>query len=153
VENPLDVSHFEDHPCDALTAEDAKTLNIPLDSGEQRNNGVGQTCQWQNSETRAGLAISFLTDVGRGLSSVYAEAKSVGWPLFERIADIEGHPAVAFSTKEAKPTYACSVSVGVRDELSFTTWVSLSDANAGKRNPCEAAAQAAGMFVRTMEAA
>lgn len=152
VENPLDVSHFEEHPCDALTPEDAKELNIPA-VGDQSDNGAGQSCDWVNRKTRGSLRASFFSETGRGLSGVYEEAKGSGWPLFQRIDDIEGHPAVAFNISQAKPIYDCAVAIGLTDRLSFTTTAMLSDANAGKTNPCDAAAQAAGMLLRTMEAA
>jgi hypothetical protein len=152
VDNPLDVSHFEEHPCDALTAEDAKELNIPA-GGSQSDNGAGLSCDWINHKTRGALRVSFFSETGRGLSGVYEEAKGSDWPLFKRIDDIEGHPAVAFNTSQAKPVYDCAVSIGLTDQLHFTTTATLSDANAGKRDPCEAAAHAASMVMRTMEAA
>lgn len=152
VDNPVDVSHFEQNPCDALTAEDAKTLNVPA-TGEQSNGGVGETCSWRNSETRGSLSITFFSEFREGLSSVYREAKTAGWSYFERINDVEGHPAVAFNRAEEKPKYECSAVVGVTDQLVFTTRVAISDANVGKRDPCEAATQAAGMMMRTMREA
>lgn len=152
VETPLDVSHFEAEPCDALTTEDAKELNVPT-PGKQSNNGVGQSCNWVNTQTGGALRLTFFSDEKRGLSSIYREAKAVGWPLFERVGDVEGHPAVAYSTSEAEPTYTCVVGVGVSDQLALATYATLSDANVGKRKPCEAAADAAGRLLRTMEAA
>jgi uncharacterized protein DUF3558 len=152
VENPLDVSHFEEKPCDALTTEDAKELNVPA-TGEQSDNGVGQTCAWNNGSTGGALGLSFLSKDKRGLSSVYREAKGSDWPFFEPIDDIEGHPAVAYSPKQKNPTTDCAIGIGVTDQLSIAVYAALSDANVGKRNPCEAATQAAGMLMRTMEAA
>ena len=152
VEDPLDVSHFEQNPCDALTPEDAKELNVPV-TGEQGGDAFGETCNWRNSQTRGYLSVSFFSGDPRGLSSVYREAEGVGWPYFEPVDDIEGHPAAAFSTSEAKPTITCVVVVGVTDQLVFTTHVSLSDANIDKVDPCEMAAKAAGMMMRTMQEA
>lgn len=152
VDNPLDVSHFEEEPCDALAAEDAKELNVPT-PGKQSNNGVGQSCDWVNTQTGGALRLTFFSDEKSGLSSLYREAKAVGWPLFERVGDVEGHPAVAYSTSEAEPTYTCVVAVGLSDQLAFSTYATLSNANVGKRKPCEAAADAAGRLLRTMEAA
>jgi hypothetical protein len=150
VENPLDVSHFEQHPCNTLTAEDAATLNIPA-TGEQTGDAIGETCAWRNSETRGTLAVSFFSGDNRGLSSLYGEAKDVGWPYFEPIDDIEKHPAVAYDTDEKKPTVKCTVAVGLSDRLAFTTRVSQSDANIeNKKDPCEVATRVAGMLMRTM---
>jgi hypothetical protein len=152
VDNPLDVSRFEEHPCEALTPADAETLNVPT-PGKQADNGFGQSCDWINSKTRGALGVSFFSKVDSGLSSLYREAKSANWPLFERVADIEDHPAVVYSPSEAEPTIECSVAIGLTDRLAFTTNASLSDANIGKKNPCDAAAEAAGLLMRNMEAA
>ncbi|MFL6119885.1 DUF3558 domain-containing protein [Actinophytocola sp.] len=150
VENPLDVSHFEQHPCDTLTAEDARTLNIPA-TGEQTGDAIGETCFWRNSETRGSLAVSFFSGDGGGLSSLYREAKGVGWPYFKRIADIGNHPAVAYNINEKKPQITCTIAVGLSDRLAFTTRVALSDANIdNKKDPCEVAARVAGMLMSTM---
>lgn len=152
VENPLDVSRFEKEPCDALAAEDAKELNVPA-SGEQSENGIGLNCDWNNGETGGALGLSFFSDDERGLSSIYREAKARDWPHFEPVDDIEGFPAVAYSPKEKDPKSSCSVGVGVSDQLAIAVYVALSDANVGTRDPCEAAVLAAGMLMRTMEAA
>jgi hypothetical protein len=152
VENPLDVSHFEENPCDALTSEDAKELNVPA-TGEQSGDAIGETCHWRNSQTRGFLSITFLSGEKRGLSSVYREAKEVKFPYFESIDDVEGHPAAAYSTAEEKATIDCAVAVGVTDQLAFIAHVALSDANIGQKDPCEMAAKAARMMMRTMREA
>jgi len=153
VENPLEASHFERKPCDVLTSEDAETLNIPP-TGEQKSNpAIGESCLWYNHDTGGSLAATFYSKDKGGLSSVYREARTESWAYFERIDDIEGHPAVAFTLKEEKPEYGCVVVVGLTDQLTFSADVALSDANVGKSEPCPLAAKAAGMMVRTMQEA
>lgn len=149
VENPLDVSRFEQKPCDVLTPEDAEELNIPA-TGEQEGDSLGETCYWRNTQTRGSLAASFFSGDKRGLSSVYQEAKGSDFPYFEPIGDVEGHPAVAYNTEEEAPRTDCTVAVGLSDQLVFTARVALSDANLGRRKPCEVAADAAGMMMKTM---
>lgn len=152
VENPLDASHFEKHPCDVLEPEAAETLNLPPD-GEQEGIPTGETCLWFNDSTRGSLVVTFFSTDKDGLSSVYREARASGWPYFERIDDVEEHPAVAASIKEDPPKYGCVIFVGLTDQLAFSVDVSLSDANVGKSDPCPVAAKAAGMMVRTMREA
>lgn len=151
VEDPLDVSHFEQKPCDALTPEDAKTLNVPPEGEQQKGDSLGEWCLWFNRDTNGSLAVYFFSGDKRGLSSVYAEARSANWPYFKRIDDIEKHPAVAYNIKEDKPEEGCAVAVGLTDQLTFAANVSLSDANLGKSDPCPLAAKAAGMLMRTMQ--
>jgi hypothetical protein len=152
VDHPLDVSHFEEHPCDALKAEDAQTLNVSA-PGQQDENGVGLGCGWRNSQTGGSLGLDFFTSDKRGLSSAYRDAKNGYFSYFEPVDDIEDYPAVAYSTKEKTPTARCVVAVGVSDQVFFAVTVALSFDNIGKKDPCEAAAGAAGMLVRTMKEA
>jgi uncharacterized protein DUF3558 len=152
VENPLDLSHFEENPCDALTAEDAGTLNMPL-PGDQTGDSLGETCHWRNNETRGSVFLNFLPGDKRGLSSLYREAKGSDFPYFEPIEEIEGQPAVAYNPDVDEPTIDCTVAVGVTDQLIFSVRVSLSDANVGKKKPCEVASDVAGMMLKTMREA
>src|SRR5262245_3894595 len=152
VDNPLDASHFEQHPCDVLKPEDAKTLNLPS-TGKQEGTAVGEGCTWRNSETRGTLHVTFFSSDERGLSSVYQEAKGAGWQYFGRIDDVEGHPAVAFNQDEKKPKYSCVVVVGLSDQLVFAANIALSDANVGHADPCDIGAQASGTMVKNMREA
>jgi hypothetical protein len=150
VDNPLDVSRFEEHPCEALTPADAETLNVPP-TGEQSGDEAGETCYWRNSQTRGSLSLTFFSEDGHGLSSVYEDADSGEYQYFEPIEDIEGFPAVAFNPSANKPAVDCGVVVGVSDKLAFMARVALSEANVGKKEPCAAAAQAAGMLLTVMK--
>lgn len=152
VEKPLDAGRFEQNPCDALTPEDAQTLNLPPD-GEQKGDSLGETCYWRNSQTRGALGLHFFSGDKRGLSSIYREAKRDDFKYFEPTEDIEGHPAVAYFPDAEKPTITCAVAVGLSDQLAVAAQVDLSDANIGHKDPCEAAAQVAGMAMKTMQEA
>ena len=152
VKDPLDVSRFEQSPCDALTSEDAKTLNVPA-IGEPTEVAFGKGCRWRNKQTQGVVGIQFFSTVKRGLSSLYAEAKGSNFPYFEPIEDIEGFPAVAYDPEAEKPTGDCSVGVGVTDQLAFTVQLDLSSTNIGQKDPCQVAAQVAGMMAKTMREA
>lgn len=149
VENPLDVSQFEQNPCAALTPEQAQELKVPA-TGEQQDNGVGLTCYWRNSETGGMVTLHFFSEAKGGLGAVYLEAENDDWPYFEPIEDIEGYPAVAYNVKVKDPITDCSVAVGVTDDLSFTASVDLSNANIGQKEPCEVTTWATGMVMKTM---
>jgi hypothetical protein len=152
VDHPLDVSHFEEHPCDALKAEDAQTLNVPAE-GKQNDNGSGLGCGWTNTKSGGSLGLDFFSGDKRGLSSLYREAKDLEFPYFEPVDDIEDYPAAAYNSKEKNPTSECLVGVGVTDQLSFSVYVAVSLDNIGRKNPCEAAVGATEMLLRTMKEA
>lgn len=149
VETPLDVARFEDDPCAMLNSAQTKELNVPA-TGEPTEVAFGKGCVWRNAQSRGRVEVQFFSTIKRGLSAVYHEAKSSNFPYFEQIEDIEGYPAVAFDLGSGKPTARCSVSVGVSDQLVFTTRGYLSGANMGQKDPCEMTARAAGMMMKTM---
>jgi hypothetical protein len=150
VQHPFDASHFEQNPCELLSPENTSELKVGP-TGEPADTNFGKGCSWRNSETGGGVTIGFTTTDKRGLSGAYRENKNGDFLYFEPIDDIEGHPAVAYSTQKAKPTASCSVAVGITDQLSFSTLIGLSAANVGVKNPCEEGARVAGMAMRTMK--
>jgi hypothetical protein len=152
VENPLDISHFEQSPCDVLTTGQSQELNIPA-TGEQQSDALGESCTWRNSETRGMVTIKIFSGVNRGLSSIYQEAEAKDFQHFEPINSIDGYPAVAYNVDSPEPTADCSVAIGVTDQLAFDMTVALSNANINKKNPCELAATVAAMALKTMREA
>ena len=149
VPNPIDASHFEQNPCDSLTPSQAQGLD--LGAGKRLDTSFGRGCNWRNSETGGSVSIDFSSEDKRGLSSAYRSANKGEFTYFEPIDDIEGHPAVAYDITAGKPTTACFVAVGVTDELTFSTMVTLSPSNVGEKEPCETSAMVAGMMLKNMQ--
>jgi Protein of unknown function (DUF3558) len=151
VDTPLDTARFQQNPCLALTADQTRQLNVGP-SGEPVKTALGNACDWRNAETRGFAEIAFLEKSTRGLSAAY-EANSDGkWAFFEELPTIEGYPAVAYGGVDSRDVGACSVLVGVSDQLVFESAVRLSEANIGQKDPCEVAVEVAGMALRTMKA-
>jgi hypothetical protein len=148
VANPFDASHFEQNPCDALTQEQLKELNVG--KGKPLSTNFGKGCSWRNPETGGSVAMDWASTDKRGLSSAYRSNNNDELSYFEPIADIQGHPAVAYDINSSNPTAACFVGVGITDELLFSSRVVLSGKNLGVKNPCEMSALAAGMMLETM---
>lgn len=150
VESPLDAGEFEQNPCGALTS--AQTQELRLDpTGEPADDGFGKGCGWRNSETGGSVYLSFLSTEKRGLSSAYRSNNRGEFTYFEPLADIEGHPAVAFDIRSEKPTAACSVAVGLTDQLVISILTNLSRNNIGQKDPCDVGATVAGMMLQTMK--
>jgi len=149
VTNPIDVSHFEQNPCDAFTPAQAQQFD--LEAGKRQDTDFGNGCAWRNPETGGSVTLGFASVDKRGLSSTYRAEKEGDFTYFEPIDDIEGHPAVAYDVNSSKPTAACFVDVGVTDELTFATRVGLSASNVGEKDPCELSAQVAGMILKNMQ--
>ena len=152
VENPIDVSHFEQNPCEVLTPEQANTLNVDPE-GTRADITFGTGCMWRNPESGGGTIISFLSKVKNGLSDTYRSHSRGEFTYFDPIEDLEGFPAVAWATDTEKPTSACSITVGITDQLAIQTQTELSRNNVGHKDPCEAGALATGKMLATMKAA
>ena len=150
VTDPLDTTRFQQDPCQALTAAQTRKLNLPPSGTPEKGRPLGNACIWSNTETLAEAEVHFSDKDPRGLSALYAVKDQYAY--FEELPPIDGFPAVARSGVDDRDTGRCSVVVGVSDEVTFDVPVRLSDANVGKRDPCEAAVQVARMALETMKA-
>lgn len=151
VENPIDVRHFEQNPCDALTPQQANKLNVEA-TGTRADTSFGNGCMWRNTETGGSAIISFLSKAKRGLSDTYRSHENGEFEYFEPIDDLEGFPAAAWDTDSATPVNQCSVTVGITDQLSMQTLTELSRDNVGQKDPCEVGVTVTGEFLTTIKA-
>ena len=153
VDNPLDTSRYEQDPCQSLTVEQTQSLNLPATGEPLDDVALGIGCRWLNTETRGEVKISFLVDDPRGLSPEYEANNDGKWKFFKELPEIEGYPAIARSSSEnTRDLGHCTVVVGVADDMVFMSTLQLSQANVGQKDPCEVAAQVAGMALQTMKA-
>jgi len=150
VTDPLDTTRFQKDPCQALTADQAQSLGTPP-TGKPRNMPFGNACEWKNPDTRAHAVVHFLDRYPYGLSTEYQAREDGKLALFQVLPPIEGYPAVVSDVVDPRPTGACTVVVGVSDEIAFEVPLQLSPENIGKKDPCEIAAMVAGMALQTMK--
>jgi len=150
VPNPIDTTTFQQTPCQMLTPAQSEELNVGS-AGEPYDEALGNGCEWANKETRGRAKIAFLDKDPRGLSALYRADKEGKWAYFEELPPIEGFPAVIRDIVDRRPEGNCTVIVGVSDEIAFGTILELSQANVGKKDPCEVGAQVAGMALQTMK--
>lgn len=152
VDDPLDTSHFEDNPCDALTAEQTGPLNLPTTGEPMENVALGKGCEWKNKESRGYAQIVFADGAQDGLSSEYQANEDGDWEYFVELPEIEGYPAISRAGTDSRHVGSCVVVVGVADDMVFESIAQLSRANVGQKDPCEMAALAAGLALQTMKA-
>jgi hypothetical protein len=150
VTDPIDVSHFEQNPCDVLTPDQAQELGVDP-TGKPEEDGFGKICRWRSPDVNGGATtISFFSSDNRGMSSIYRSHAKGELKYFAPL-EVEGQPAAAYDVNSSKkPTAACFVAVGLTDELAFSSYTTLSSGNIGQRDPCQAGAQVASMMVKTM---
>ncbi len=150
VEEPLDISRFEQDPCSTLATDQIKNLNLPA-TGEEEAIPYGVGCTWRNPSTRGSASVGILNGTGTGLSGAYAADKRGDYAYFNPLPDVEGYPAVATDLEDRRSSGICIVLVGVTDEVAVQFSVRLSEANVGQKEPCEVAADVAGMALQTMK--
>ena len=150
VNDPLDTTRFQEDPCQALTADQAESLAFPP-TGKPQDMAFGNACEWRNPDTRGAATVHFLDRDPYGLSSEYLAHEDGRTELFVVLPPIEGYPAVVNNVVDRRPTGACTVVVGVSDEIRFEVPIRLSPENIGKKDPCEIAAMVAGMALQTMK--
>jgi hypothetical protein len=151
VKSPLDTRRFQQNPCQVLTPTQLQRLNLPA-QGQPGQAPLGPKCDWTNRETRGNVQVHWTDKNPRGLSGDYAARKAGKFAYFVELPEIEGFPAVAAHVADTRDLGDCNVSVGVTDQLTFLTFVQLSQARVGTRDPCDAAREVAGMALRTMKA-
>ena len=150
VEDPLDASKYEDNPCLALDATQSDELGFGS-SGSPVDATLGKACLWENESTRGQVQITFYSEIEDGLSSQYRAQDDGKWAYFEELPAIDGFPAVARDITDNRHNGTCPVAVGLSDELMFEVDLRLPEESIGNDEPCEAAAEAAGMGVQTMK--
>lgn len=152
VNNPLDTSRYEQDPCRSLTTDQAQSQNLPATGTPAENVALGVGCTWFNEQTRGEVDIVFIVDDPRGLSPEYAANNRGVWAFFDVLPEIEGYPAVARSRGDDRDDGACTIVVGVADDMAFESSVQLSLAKIRKRDPCQAAVEVARLALQTMKA-
>lgn len=151
VEDPLDISRFVADPCLVLTSTQAQGLNVPT-QGTPTSFSLGKGCDWTNRENLGSTTIAMSNNQPLGLTAQYTANKDGKYQFFEEISPIEDYPAIAFDVVDRRDRGACSVAVGVANDLSFTVFLTLSTGNIDKKDPCESASIVAGMMMKTMKA-
>ncbi|MFC4854757.1 DUF3558 domain-containing protein [Actinophytocola glycyrrhizae] len=149
VEDPLDTTRFQQDPCRTLTADQTRELNLPPTGEPEKGRPLGNACVWFNPETWAEAEVHFADQDPRGLSALYNVKDRYAY--FDELPPIDGYPAIAVGALDDRDIGHCTVVVGVSDEVTFDVPVKLSEANVGKKDPCEAAAGVAAMALATMK--
>ncbi len=150
VNNPLEVSRFEQDPCSILTAAQAGGLSLSA-SGKEEDGALGLDCKWRNEDSNSQVAIGFYTNDPRGLSGSYAANEEGKYAYFKPLPPIEGYPAITTNRTDRRADGICFIEVGVSDQLSFHVDLQLSQINVGTRDPCETASIVAGKALQTMK--
>ncbi|WP_146073566.1 DUF3558 domain-containing protein [Amycolatopsis sp. CA-126428] len=155
VGNPLDVSHFQQSPCDSLTPEQSKELlGTEVTTNPAVDDQAGPTCRWNvPAVSQAGVGVTYFKTTQLGLTGIYG-AKDTIYPFFQPLDPIEGYPTVAFGQIDERNTKGrCLLALGTSDTQQVDIAVSLSETNIGKKDPCAAAHDVAAKVLENLRKA
>ncbi|WP_326945806.1 DUF3558 domain-containing protein [Amycolatopsis sp. NBC_01307] len=145
VETPVDLTRFRQFPCEALSESQAGELIGPeVQTRPDLESPAGPACSWNPPDaSRPLVRVIFDRAATAGLTSFYKD-KSVKYALFTPLQPINGYPVVAYGVYDARDTEGvCSVAVGTSDQEVFDVGLTLSQANVGKKDPCDVAREGA----------
>ncbi len=83
------------------------------------------------------------SDFGDSGTAKYYAAKGTTYQLLEPLAPIDGYPVTAYGIKDNRANGDCSVVLGTSDTQTISIALMQSDANVGKKDPCDAAREGA----------
>ncbi|WP_040922678.1 DUF3558 domain-containing protein [Saccharomonospora xinjiangensis] len=152
VVDPLPESVLSDHPCEVLTPEQVRAvLGTGASEGRRRDLGsVGPVCDWGNKERFSGFAVGFSVVSRQGLSAQYANTKPQK-AVFRELDSVAGFPAVAF--KDSEDEIVCTVAVGIANEYSVVTVVTLGlEGESDGTDSCVAAETVSEIVVENLKA-
>jgi hypothetical protein len=141
VENPIDVSHFQQAPCDSLTAAQiTELLGGGITPQPAIEDPAGPTCNWHSpSGSQASVGVTYFNRTKLGITGIY-QAKDKVYPFFMPMDPIDGYPIVAFGEIDERKTRGrCSIALGTSDNQQVDMSVALSEANIEQKDPCSAA--------------
>ncbi|MFE5565074.1 DUF3558 domain-containing protein [Amycolatopsis japonica] len=153
VANPIDLARFRQAPCEALTSTQAQDLIGPKVEATPRNESAGPACVWVTPSTsRPSVNVVIGNGPDGGTAAVYA-AKGGAYKIVEPREPIEGYPVTAYGVIDRRAEGGCSVALGTSDDQTITVAAEQSERNIGKKDPCDAARQAAVSVLATLRAA
>lgn len=144
VANPLTLTQVKQAPCSALSQKQASELLGPGAAPEERLDGTaGPSCMWSiPSTSRPLIDVIFGRSPDGGTASVY-QAKGAAYKLVEPLSPVDGYPLTVYGVTDERPSGKCSVALGASDTETVGIVVEQSEANIGKKDPCDAAREAA----------
>jgi hypothetical protein len=141
VETPLDVSRFQQSPCDSLTtAQSHELLGSDVVAKPVVDDQAGPTCNWDiPAVSQAGVGVTYFKSTNLGLTGIYRSKDSV-YSFFLPLEPIDGYPTVAFGMVDERNSKGrCTIALGTSDTQQVDISVALSETNIEKKDPCAAA--------------
>jgi hypothetical protein len=158
VPSALDAAKYESKPCDIVPSSTLASLRF-TDPGtvQQKDDGIGAagpSCGWKIH----GEGVSVLVIIGTGnrdrgvggLTGLYGAHDRGQLPFLEPAPAVEGYPAIYIDLQDRRSTGACSMNIGVADDLAIAVD---SGGYEGEQDSCDAAQKVAAAIITTLKGA
>lgn len=158
VATPLDAAKYETKPCDIVPASVLSSLRF-TDPGKAKDkddkfSAAGPSCSWEIY----GEGINVLVLIGTGnrdngvggLAGLYGAHDRGQIPFLEPAPEVDGYPAIYSDLRDRRSIGACSMNVGVADDLAIGVF---SAGYQGQQDSCAAAEQVAAAIITTLKGA
>ncbi|RJQ70997.1 DUF3558 domain-containing protein [Pseudonocardiaceae bacterium YIM PH 21723] len=131
VEKPIDTAKFQADPCSLLTEAQIQALGTT--DKKVTTAALGPACRWTSGSKGLYYGATFVTANKDGLSSLYGQKDTL--KLFRPVAAIQGHPALIYGQTDGTANGACTLAIGLTDQLTISLGVDASNAPE-KSDPC-----------------
>ncbi|WP_410621630.1 DUF3558 domain-containing protein [Amycolatopsis sp. cmx-8-4] len=138
VDDPIDVTHFKQAPCDALTVDQVTELLGPgVTPKPDLDAPAGPSCSVNPPRvTQASVLLIFGNVDQLGLTSVYRAQ----YRFFMPLNPVDGYPIAAYGLADDRTNHGkCQIAIGTSDRQTVDIGIAQSEENIGKKDPCEAA--------------
>jgi hypothetical protein len=153
VEKPIEITHFKQAPCDALTSTQvAELLGSGIIPKPEVKGEAGPQCRWDSSKvSQAGIGVIFTSVDNRGITRVY-EAQGKEYKFFKPLTPVDGYPIAAYDAAGDRTSHGnCTLALGTSDNQTVDIDVTLSEENVGKKDPCIAGRDVATMVLGNLQ--
>lgn len=124
VEQPLDPTRFLDKPCDLVPKTWLRQQGYEEQGDSKNASGpAGPGCAWSTPDV-SGPQVQIVIDTSNqeagtgGLQRAFESYKRGEWDYFE-LATVDGYPAAFMDITDMRGQGRCSLTVGIRDDLTF----------------------------------
>jgi hypothetical protein len=152
VDNPLKTDSIDNTPCNAATAEQVESIGGKLKNADTSPMlGKSMACHWVFEDGLGAISANTLPENTSGLSSLYSKQSKGQLTAFQPLPPIEGYPAVLFADGGRLGDGVCSMTAGLRNDLSYIVGVDLDPRNPHYSDPCDLATKLAGFAIQYLK--
>ncbi|WP_037307303.1 DUF3558 domain-containing protein [Amycolatopsis orientalis] len=151
VMNPiLNTSQAETDPCSTVTTAQIEEIGGKVERSEQEQMTMGKACAWIFAKGANTVSAGLVAGNKPGLSSLYAQNATSGLTTFKPVEQVVGYPAVVYANGGEGPG-TCTLAVGVRDDLVYTTIPRLGSDHPSYSDPCGLATKVAAAAIENLK--